>query len=364
MGKKGILERLRAGVVVGDGSFCFVLEKRGYVLGGPYTPEAVVEHPEAVRQLHREYLRAGADVMQTNTFYSSDDKLNHRGREIGKTITCKDINNAASRLACEVAAEGDALVAGSVSQVPSYKEGKDKDHCQKEYAKQLITFTEHKVDFIICEFFQNCEEIEWAIEESKKSGLPVAASMCIGEKGDEKGTSLGECAVRMALAGADVVGLNCMFDPKMSLVNMRVMKAALDRVGLSPFLMTQPNCFWTTGCGEQGWVECPEYPFAMETRLLNRFDVQKYAREAYDLGVRYIGGCCGFEPYHVRAIAEELAKEHGGMLPPASEKHDIKALAFSANPYVNVRANKEYWQNIIPHSGRNQPPTYDITKKK
>ncbi|KAJ7385445.1 hypothetical protein OS493_016529 [Desmophyllum pertusum] len=63
-----------------------------------------------------------------------------------------------------------------------------------------------------------------------------------------------------------------------------------------------------------------EFPFALESRLLNRFDMHRYAREAYNMGIRYIGACCGLEPYHVRAIAEELAEERG-KLPPASEKH-------------------------------------------
>ena len=61
-------------------------------------------------------------------------------------------------------------------------------------------------------------------------------------------------------------------------------------------------------------------PAALEPRLVTRFDVHRYARAAYNLGVRYIGGCCGFEPYHIRAIAEELAEERG-KLPPASDKH-------------------------------------------
>ena len=56
------------------------------------------------------------------------------------------------------------------------------------------------------------------------------------------------------------VGLNCLFDPKMTLEHISHMKSALDSAGLSPFLMTQPNCFWTTGCGKGGWTECPEYP--------------------------------------------------------------------------------------------------------
>ena len=78
------MERLDAGeVVIGDGGFVFALEKRGYVKAGPWTPEACIEHPEAVRQLHREFLRAGSDVMQAFTFYASDDKLSNRGNKAG-----------------------------------------------------------------------------------------------------------------------------------------------------------------------------------------------------------------------------------------------------------------------------------------
>ncbi|XP_066300872.1 betaine--homocysteine S-methyltransferase 1-like [Branchiostoma lanceolatum] len=87
MVKKGLLERLREGPVVGDGSYVFTLEKRTYVKAGPWTPEVVVEHPDAVKQLHKEYIRAGADVVQAFTFYSTDDKLNLPGHEAGGTIT-------------------------------------------------------------------------------------------------------------------------------------------------------------------------------------------------------------------------------------------------------------------------------------
>src|SRR5215217_5597231 len=72
---KGILERLAEGRVLGDGGYLLELEKRGYVQAGPFTPEVVIEHPDALEQLHREFLRAGVDVLQTMTFYASDDKL-------------------------------------------------------------------------------------------------------------------------------------------------------------------------------------------------------------------------------------------------------------------------------------------------
>lgn len=76
----------------------------------------------------------------------------------------------------------------------------------------------------------------------------------------------------------------------------------------------------------------------MESRTVTRFDVHKYARAAYDLGVRYIGGCCGFEAYHIRAIGEELAKERG-RLPPASDKHEPwgGTLRQSAFAYIRER---------------------------
>merc|ERR1719237_1029469 len=113
---KGLLERLAEGPVIGDGGFVFALEKRGYVKAGPWTPEATVEHPEAVLQLHREFLRAGSDVMQAFTYYASEDKLTNRGNQAGKKIGCDAINRAAAALAKQVASEGGALTLGGISQ--------------------------------------------------------------------------------------------------------------------------------------------------------------------------------------------------------------------------------------------------------
>merc|ERR1712227_365862 len=210
--KKGILERLAAGPVIGDGGFVFELEKRGYVKGGPWTPEAVVEHPEAVKQLHREFLRAGSDVMQAFTYYASEDKLVNRGNQVGIKIGVDAINREACRIAKEVAGEGDALVLGGICQCPSYLSGIEKDQVQAQYRRQIKVFVEEKIDFLLCEYFEHIEEMEWAIEECKKTSLPVAASTCIGAEGDMHGVSAAECAIRMARAGADMVGVNCHFD--------------------------------------------------------------------------------------------------------------------------------------------------------
>merc|ERR1711971_1097260 len=138
--KKGLLERLAQGPVIGDGGFVFALEKRGYVKAGPWTPESAVEGPEAVRQLHREFLRAGADVMQAFTFYASEDKLTNRGNKAGKNIGVEAINRAAAKLAKEVADEGGALTLGGISQCPSYLSGMSKADVQKEFKKQIDVF--------------------------------------------------------------------------------------------------------------------------------------------------------------------------------------------------------------------------------
>uniref|UniRef100_A0A2K6LAS4 Betaine--homocysteine S-methyltransferase 2 n=1 Tax=Rhinopithecus bieti TaxID=61621 RepID=A0A2K6LAS4_RHIBE len=279
--KKGILERLESGeVVIGDGSFLISLEKRGYVKAGLWTPEAVIEHPDAVRQLHMEFLRAGSNVMQTFTFSASEDNMESK-------------------------------------------------------------------------YFEHVEEAVWAAEVLKENDRPVAVTMCIGPEGDMHDTTPGECAMRLVKAGASIVGVNCCFGPETSLKTMELMKEGLERAGLKAHLMVQPLGFHTPDCGKEGFVDLPEYPFGLESRVATRWDIQKYAREAYNLGVRYIGGCCGFEPYHIRAIAEELAPERG-FLPPASEKHGSWAsgLDMHTKPWVRARARRDYWENLLPASGR------------
>jgi len=355
--RKGILERLNAGeLVIGDGGYVWALEKRGYVKAGHWTPEAAVEHPEAVRQLHREFLRAGADVLQTFTFYCSDDKLEISGNVTN--ITGTQINEAACDLAREVANEGGALVAGGVSQTPCYNNTHSETEVKTIFKKQMDAFLKKDIDFLMVEFFSHVEEAVWAVEVLKTSGKPVGATLCIAPQGDLDGVPPGECAVRLVKAGADIVGINCHLDPASCLLTVKLMKEGLEKAGLKAHLMIQPLGFHTPECNHSGYLRLQEFPFAMEPRGLTRWDCHKYAREAYDAGVRYIGGCCGFEPYHIRAISEELASERG-FLPPASEKHGVwgAALKMHTKPWVRAKANREYWENLRPASGRPKCPS-------
>lgn len=369
MPKRGILERLNAGeVVIGDGGFVFALEKRGYVKAGPWTPEASVEHPEAVKQLHREFLRAGADVMQAFTFYASDDKLANRGHNAVQ-IGCKQVNDASCKIAREVADEGDALVLGGLSQTPTYLSGAGKEAVQAEFRKQMEVFIENQVDFLLAEYFEHVEEAEWAVEVLKESGMPVAVSLCIGTEGDLHGISTGECGVRLAKAGADIVGINCHFDPMTCVEATRLMKEAIDKEGIKNIhYIVQPLGYHTPDAGKQGFIDLPEFPFGLEPRICTRWDMHAYARKAYELGIHYIGGCCGYEPYHIRAIAEELAKERG-KYPVASEKHGPwgDGLRLHTKPWVRARARRSYWENLKPASGRpfcpsmSRPDSWGVT---
>uniref|UniRef100_A0A3B5MJD9 Betaine-homocysteine methyltransferase n=1 Tax=Xiphophorus couchianus TaxID=32473 RepID=A0A3B5MJD9_9TELE len=313
--RKGILERLDAGeVVIGDGGFVFALEKRGYVKAGPWTPEAAAEYPEAVRQLHREFLRAGSNVMQTFTFYASDDKLENRGNT--QRFTGEQINEAACDLAREVADEGDALVAGGVSQTPSYLSCKSEEDVKAIFKKQIDVFVKKNVDFLIAEPFTRF----------------VAADFNMFDYGSQP-----------------IVFVSFSF----SIITIII------AVSFSPTdnKLRLQNHLHTFS------------PTALEPRILTRWEMQKYARDAYNAGIRYIGGCCGFEPYHIRAVSEELEPERG-FLPAGSEKHGKwgTGLELHTKPWVRARARREYWEKLQPASGRpfcpsmSKPDSWGVTK--
>src|SRR5947209_11407892 len=97
--KKSILERLKEGIVLGDGGYLLALEKRGYVQAGPFTPEVTIEHPNALRALHEEFVHAGSEVLQVLAFYASENKL----AQIGYADRLGEINRAAVRIAREAA---------------------------------------------------------------------------------------------------------------------------------------------------------------------------------------------------------------------------------------------------------------------
>src|ERR1700731_5475325 len=132
--KKGILEKLAEGPVLGDGGYLLELEKRGRVRAGPFTPEVALNNPDALLELHREFRDAGAEVLQALTFYASRDKL----ATVGMEERVEDINRSAVRVAKEVAGD-QCLVAGNLSLTWMYEPGSPSaaDRVRKTFDEQL-----------------------------------------------------------------------------------------------------------------------------------------------------------------------------------------------------------------------------------
>src|SRR6516164_11320242 len=142
-------DRLAQGIVLGAEGYVFELERRGYIKAGAYVPEAVLDFPDAVTELHREFLRAGADVMVALTYYAHREKL----RQVGRESDLEAMNRQAVRLAREVAAEGGALVAGNVCNTWAYdpRDPATADVVRAMYAEQLGWAAEEGIDFVIAE---------------------------------------------------------------------------------------------------------------------------------------------------------------------------------------------------------------------
>src|SRR5436309_3054233 len=188
----GILERLAKGVVLGDGGYLLELEKRGYVQAGPFTPEVVLEHPFAVKELHQEFLDAGAEVLQSLAFYASKEKL----ATTGFADRVGEINRAAVRLAREVA-EDRALVAANLSLTWMYdpKDGASSDKVRTLFDEQLNAQLREAPDFVIAETFSWLGEALLAAERIEKTGLPSMVTMSFDKNPmSYDGRTPGECA--------------------------------------------------------------------------------------------------------------------------------------------------------------------------
>jgi betaine-homocysteine S-methyltransferase len=302
---KGLLERLSDGPVLGDGGYLLELEKRGYVQAGPFTPEVVIEHPEALAELHREFLRAGAEVLQTMTFYASDDKL----ATVGLEGTVDEINRTAVEIAREVAAQGDALVAGNLSLTWAYDpaDAGSPDHVRGLFDRQLQDQLDAgPPDFWIGETFSFLGEALLFVERAKATGLPVMVTMSfetLPAKAYE-GDAPGEAAKKLADAGADVVGVNCLNGPAQQLPIAVDMVQAL---GGDVPVASQPVAYRTSE-EEPDFTSGPDFPYALTPKTLARGELARFAEDARDAGVRYIGSCCGSVAEHVRAMAKSLGK--------------------------------------------------------
>src|SRR4051812_3743132 len=221
-------QRLAEGVVLGAEGYVFELERRGYVKAGPYVPEVVLDAPEALRQLHREFLRAGSDVMVALTYYAHREKL----RDVGRDGQLEEMNRAAVRIAKEVAAEGDALVAGNICNTWSY-DPEDPDRSgaavRAQYEEQLGWAVDEGVDFVIAETNDYVGEALIGLEVCQSLGLPAMVTFAsVQSAATYDGYDYVEACQILADAGAALVGLNCSRGPETMLPLLERIRAAVD----------------------------------------------------------------------------------------------------------------------------------------
>jgi betaine-homocysteine S-methyltransferase len=310
---KPITELLNQGLVIGDGGYLIELERRGYVDSGSgreqvgtgrgsgqFTPEVAIEQPDALRELHREFLNAGSHVLQALTFFGTREKLSRAG--YGPQT--EEINFAAVKLAKEVAGDA-ALVAGSVSRTQLVERegvealGTARDHI----AEQIRLLKDAGVDFLILETFFHLSEMKVALEAAAESGLPAIATMSFRPLVTQcsDGHPPAECARVMAELGAVAVGANCEQDPGRMLPLLREMRGAAK----AP-IAAQPAAFRTTDqC--HSFTRLPEFPDELETIQISRRQFTEFGRIAKREGIRYAGGCCGCNAAYIRSLAQGAA---------------------------------------------------------
>jgi betaine-homocysteine S-methyltransferase len=305
--KVGVLERLDRGVVLAAEGYLFELERRGHLQAGPYVPEVVLDYPEAVKQLHREFLWAGSDVMLALTYYAHRDKL----KTIGREGDLEELNRQAVRLAREVAEEGDALVAGNISNTWVY------DHRDPEitgklvremYEEQVGWAADEGVDFIVAETLDYLGEALVAADVAKQFDLPIMVAFGSVHDRTKDGTSFVDACKAARDRGADIVGLNCSRGPHTMLPLIKdIQEAVGGHISALPvpYRTTEEQPTFTALTDEDGERA---FPIALDPFQSSRFEMADFAVKARDLGVTYIGICCGAGPHHVRAMAEALGR--------------------------------------------------------
>lgn len=275
-------------IYVFDGAVGTRLYDKGVYINRSYDELNLVS-PDLVREVHEEYVKAGADIIETNSFGATRHKLQPYGLE----SKLRDINIAAAKIARE-AAGGTAYVAGAIGPLgiriepfgpTSFDEAKD---LFKEQAEALL---EGGVDLFVLETFSELSVIEQAIRAVREvSDLPIVAQMTIQMDGKTIfGTSPEAFTKALDEWGADVIGLNCGMGPNHVLTALESMRQVTQKS-----LSAQPNAGLPRDVqGRQFYMGSPEY-------------MATFAKRFVQTGAKFVGGCCGTTPTHIKLIADAI----------------------------------------------------------
>ncbi len=338
-----LLDRLAQGPVICAEGYLFEFERRGYLQAGAFVPEVVLEEPHLVAQLHREFVHAGSDVVEAFTYYAHREKL----RIIGREAELEAINRQALAIAAEVAA-GDGRAAGrrhlQHERVRARATPSARAAVRAMFEEQVGWAVDAGVDFIIGETFSWAEEALLALEVIRETGLPAVMTLAVHRAPETReGWTPEDACRRLEEAGAAVVGLNCIRGPRTMLPLIERIRAACEGpVAALPVpyrtteaepsmqALTDPDCDCIPG-GRP-------FPTALDPFTCNRYELGEFARAAADLGVSYLGVCCGAAPHHIRSVAEAL-----GRTPPGSRfSADMSRHAFLGSDASLKTVNRSY----------------------
>ena len=283
-----ILERLKNEILTGDGAIGTMLYAKGVSLESNFEHLNLVR-PSLVLELAREYVAAGAQVIETNTFGANLSKLAAIG--IGHKVA--EINRAGARIAREAAAGSNVLVAGSVGPLPRLKGDErqpEREETEEIFAAQCLALADGGVDFLLLETFTSLGQLEAAVAAARRTGLPVCASMAFlegGRSGD--GVPVADFCAAMTQAGADMIGANCGAGPLELAKVIRQMALLTEK----PIAAYANSGFPEYRDGRYIYRATPDYLAAMAVELAGA-------------GANLIGGCCGTTPEHIAAMAGSL----------------------------------------------------------
>ncbi len=313
---KDLITRLNEGTVLCAEGYLFAMERRGYLQAGAFVPEVVLEHPEVVTQLHREFIRAGSDVVQAFTYYGHREKL----RIIGKENLLESLQKNALKIAKDARDEFkdlNLLVAGNVANTNVYDPNDKKSNieCQKMFEEQVGWAKDAGVDFIIAETITWVEEMKIALKAIKDAGLIAVCNYAFRSAGGLRdGVNPGDGCKILEDHGADVVGTNCFRGPEMTMkILPEIRKAVSCHVAALPvpYRTTEQRPGFLNQVDEG--CDCipggNAFPVALDNLYCNRFEMAEFAKQCSNMKVNFIGICCGAEPHHVREMAVALGRK-------------------------------------------------------
>lgn len=341
-----LLEQLQQRPVLCDGAMGTLLYARGITYEQCFDALNLTQ-PELIQSIHRDYIHAGAQIIETNTFGANRAKL--EAYNLGDRV--RDINHRAARLALEAreVAGQSVFIAGAVgpSGLPLQAPNEQRlSELRTIFREQIAALVDGGVELLILETFSNLAELRQAVLAAKEvGGLPIIAQMSFYEDGH---TIAGQSATRVASVlhdlGVDVMGANCSVGPAATLDVLKEMIVSTQQTegnsATLPLFSAQPNAGLPTRFGNRiFYVSTPDY-FA------------DYALHFAEAGVRLIGGCCGTTPLHIAAMRKALDEHYGSQTPLvnlATKVVDLPEIQSTTNGKVITA--KVIEEEVLPQQG-------------